>query len=66
MSGKKTAKALRLVAAVPSKEAWLVQNPEASRRVQYGMRQAQHREFGTDPRKGQDDSWLTDVDEENV
>jgi hypothetical protein len=57
---------IRLVEAVPNKEAWLIQNPEASRRVQHGMRQAERREFVTDPRQGQDYSWLTDVDEENV
>ena len=57
---------IRLVEAVPIKEAWLFKNPEALRRVQIGFQQAQNREFATDPRKGQDYAWLTDVDEENV
>ena len=57
---------IRLVEAVPIKEAWLFKNPEALRRVQKGVQQAQNREFATDPRKGQNYSWLTDVDVENV
>ena|SRR5260221_2643654 len=57
---------VRLIEAVPIKEAWLFKNPEALRRMQNGLRQAQNREFAADPRKDQDYSWLTDVDEENV
>ena len=57
---------VRLVEPVPVKEAWLFKNSEALKRVQKGYRQAQQREFGSDPRKGQDYSWLRDVDEENV
>lgn len=45
---------VRLVEPVPVKEAWLFKNPEALRRVQLGFRQAQNREFATDPRKGQE------------
>lgn len=57
---------VRLVEPVPIKEAWLFKNPEALRRMQNGLRQAQNREFASDPRKGQDYSWLDGVDEENV
>jgi hypothetical protein len=57
---------IRLVEVVPIKEAWLFKNPEALRRVQQGVQQAQKREFATDPRKGLDSAWLTDVDEEHV
>jgi hypothetical protein len=57
---------VRLVEPVPVKEAWLFKNPEALKRVQKGYQQAQNREFAPDPRKGQDSSWLDDVDEENV
>ena len=57
---------VRLVEPVPVKEAWLFKNPKALRRVQNGFQQAQNREFASDPREGQDYSWLRDVDEENV
>jgi hypothetical protein len=57
---------VRLVEPIPVKEAWLFKNPEALKRVQKGYRQAQQREFVSDPREGQDYSWLRDVDEENV
>lgn len=57
---------IRLVEAVPIEKAWLIKNPEASRRVHKGLRQAQNREFATDPRKGQDSSWLNDVDIEII
>lgn len=57
---------VRLVEPVPVKEAWLFKNPEALRRLQNGLRQAQNREFASDPREGRDYSWLRDVDEENV
>lgn len=57
---------VRLVEAVPIKEAWLFKNPEALRRLQHGLRQAQNREFARNPREGQDDTWLADVDAENV
>jgi hypothetical protein len=57
---------VRLVEPVPIKEAWLFKNPEALRRVQSGLRQAQNRKFALDPRKGQNYSWLDAVDEENV
>jgi hypothetical protein len=36
------------------------------RHVQNGLRQAKNQQFASDPRKGQDYSWLRDVDEENV
>jgi len=57
---------IRLVEPVPIKEAWLFKNPKALRRVQKGFLQAQTREFAADPREGQDYSWLSDVDSENV
>jgi len=57
---------VRLVAAVPVKEAWLFKNPAALKRVHNGFQQAQHRAFAPDPRKGRDYPWLKDVDEENV
>ena len=57
---------VRLVEPVPVKEAWLFKNPEALRRVQIGFQQAQNRQFALDPKEGQDYSWRSDVDEENV
>ena len=57
---------IRLVEPVPIKDAWLFKNPEALKRIQNGFLQAQNRQFTTDPRKGQNYSWLDDVDEENV
>jgi|SRR6187200_485491 hypothetical protein len=57
---------VRLVEPIPVKEAWLFKNPEALKRVQRGLQQAQTREFAPDPRESRDSSWLNDVDEENV
>ena len=57
---------VRAIEPVPIKEAWLFKNPEALKRVQNGIKQAQNREFATDPREGRDYSWLDDVDAENV
>lgn len=57
---------IRVVEAIPAKEAWLMKNKEALNLVTTGILQAQNREFAEDPMEGRDYSWLEEVDEENV
>lgn len=53
---------LRLVEAIPVKEAWLFKNQEALNLVTSGILQAQQREFAQDPRV-EKHAWLEEMDD---
>mgnify|MGYP001595558198 CR=1 FL=1 len=53
---------IKVVEAIPAREAWLFKNKKALNLVTSGILGAQRREFGKDPRKGRDYTWLNDVD----
>jgi hypothetical protein len=51
------------MATIPLKEAWLIENGNALKLVTTGILEAKDKKFAEDPRKGQDYSWLDEVEE---